>query len=439
MPRQEQWDIHEAVILLEGLLRCQENIITRKEAILSVSKRLRRMAENRGVKIDNIYRNENGISFQMSSMESALAGHTIMKPATRLFAETVAIYRNDSVRFKELLEEAEVMVRGNQMSNEEKFMTWLASKVTPAQLSELYGTYKEIEEFSLRTKVLKRPLFETLDYQTAKKVQQTIESNKAFRIFHRKNMGKCIAAASHYCKYLKELQETQATMPVAAEENRSVSEPDASPVEELIPVSVSGQSSGLGESEKAGVNDEIPTMPLDEKIRRALEEECKGNSYGTTVTFLQGKFPGVSAAEIKMILEQSKWATMSFGTWKYQEPHIDVPVTPDTEETAPTTTSDKDEIHVVDFESIPPLVYTKPISFSYFEEATDGLRSWTDLYVKVFSALYEDYPHLFSVGASFTVNGMVVLNLVIRLWYIRWLLQRRLFLQMGSHFFLRRI
>mgnify|MGYP007070091722 CR=1 FL=1 len=39
------WDIHEAVILLDGLLRCQENIITRKEAILSVSKRLRRMAE----------------------------------------------------------------------------------------------------------------------------------------------------------------------------------------------------------------------------------------------------------------------------------------------------------------------------------------------------------------------------------------------------------
>lgn len=147
-------------------------------------------------------------------------------------------------------------------------------------------------------------------------------------------------------------------------------------------------------------------MPLDEKIRRALEEECKGNSYGTTVTFLQGKVPGVSAAEIKRILQQSKWATMSFGTWKYQEPHVEVPATPDTaENVTPTTASDKEEILVVDFESIPPLVYTKPISFSYFEEATDGLRSWTDLYVKVFSALYEDYPHLFSVGASFTVNG----------------------------------
>ena len=406
MPRREQWDIHEAVILLDGLLRCQEKIITRKEAILSVSKRLRRMAENRGVNIDDIYRNVNGISFQMSSMESALAGHTIMKPATRLFAETVSIYQNDPMRFKKLLEEAEVMIRGNQMTNEEKFMTWLASKVTPAQLSELYGTYKEIEAFSLRTKVLKRPLFETLDYQTAKKVQQTIESNKAFRIFHRKNVSKCIAAASHYCKYLKELQETQATPPVAAEEKRSISEPDTSPVEELIPVPVSGQSSDLSDSEKPGVNDDIPTMPLDEKIRRALEEECNGNSYGTTVTFLQGKFPGVSAAEIKRILEQSKWATMSFGTWKYQEPHIDVPAATDTEEnTAPTTATGKNEIHVVDFENIPPLVYTKPISFSYFEEATDGLRSWTDLYVKVFSALYEDYPHLLSVGASFTVNG----------------------------------
>ncbi len=85
MPRQEQWDIHEAVILFRWIASMPRKIITRKDAILSVSKRLRRMAENRGVNIDDIYRNVNGILFQMSSMESALAGHTIMKPATRLF------------------------------------------------------------------------------------------------------------------------------------------------------------------------------------------------------------------------------------------------------------------------------------------------------------------------------------------------------------------
>lgn len=288
MLRQKQWSIHEAVILLDELLHYKDNQKPRMDAIHSVSKQLRRMAENRGQMIDDTYRNTNGISFQMASMESALAGHTIMKPATRLFTEVVEIYRNDPAGFKKLLEEAKVMISGNQVTNEVEFMTWLASKVSPAQLNE------------------------------------------------------------------------------------------------------------------------DQALTLAEQVKSALRQECESNSYGTTVTYLQGRLSGASATEIKKILEDAPWAIYTFGTWKYQEVESRVDSseqTSDEDKNLIVSAAKESEVLTVDFENIPPLVYTKPVSFSYFEETTDGLRSWADLYVKLFSVLYEDYPHRLHIGTSFTANG----------------------------------
>lgn len=110
MLRQKPWNMSEAVVLLEGLLLYKSNRISKKEAICLVSVQLRKMAENSGCAIDDVFRNTNGIAFQMSSMESALAGHTIMKPATRLFAKTVEIYYNDQEIYMRILEEAKRVI-----------------------------------------------------------------------------------------------------------------------------------------------------------------------------------------------------------------------------------------------------------------------------------------------------------------------------------------
>ena len=67
---------------------------------------LRAMAINLGIEIDDTYRNVNGISFQMSSMESAYQGCTGLKPASRLFTETVLLFQSDNSAYQELLKEA---------------------------------------------------------------------------------------------------------------------------------------------------------------------------------------------------------------------------------------------------------------------------------------------------------------------------------------------
>lgn len=406
MLSREPWNIHEAVILLDALLEHKDNKISRAEAVLLVSEKLRSMAQHSGREIDDIFRNTNGISFQMSSMESALAGHTIMKPATRLFSEVVEIYRSEPERYKGLLEEAKVMVQGKRMTNEEEFMVWLASKVSPAQLSELYVAYKEIDDFCIRVKVLKRPLFETLDYATARKVQQTIESNKAFRMFHRKSVNKCIAAAIQYCRYLKELRVKESEDTAEKQDNAvAVAEP---PKAKLAVVTESALPASNSEVDEVAVlpQKQEDSDSLDERIKNVLREECNNNPYGTTVSFIQSKLPGTSAGEIKKVLTAAPWATTTFGAWKYLEKAVELSEPQNSPlATEGTDKEELDDVLTVDFENIPPLVYTKPVSFTYFGDTTEGLRSWSGLYLKVFSALYEDYPHLFHVGSSFTANG----------------------------------
>lgn len=121
MPRQVPFTEYEAALLLDAYLKTLSGEKERMESVRDCSLQLRQMALNAGSEIDDIYRNVNGISFQMASMESAYQGHTIMKPATRLFTEIVFLYRNDAARYRQLLKEAKGMASA-KIDNEAVFI-----------------------------------------------------------------------------------------------------------------------------------------------------------------------------------------------------------------------------------------------------------------------------------------------------------------------------
>lgn len=108
--KQPRWDIYEAVILLEGYLETLQGIQSKSQIIKRTSADLRRMAVNRGVKIDDVYRNENGISYQIQSMDSAFKGQKVYVPTTKLFTDTVTLYRADNERYQKILGEAKGMI-----------------------------------------------------------------------------------------------------------------------------------------------------------------------------------------------------------------------------------------------------------------------------------------------------------------------------------------
>ena len=89
--RQPSWNMLEAIVLLEAFISTKDGLLSRTDAISRASSDLRKMALNQGTNIDQTFRNESGISFQMHSMESAFFGKTMFKPATKLFTEAARI------------------------------------------------------------------------------------------------------------------------------------------------------------------------------------------------------------------------------------------------------------------------------------------------------------------------------------------------------------
>lgn len=67
---------------------------------------LRKMTIDSGIEIDDKYRNENSISMQITSISSLLnEKETGLHGASKLFAETVELYKQDKNEYNLLLSE----------------------------------------------------------------------------------------------------------------------------------------------------------------------------------------------------------------------------------------------------------------------------------------------------------------------------------------------
>ena len=200
MARQAPFTEYEVVLLLDAYLPTVSGDASRRDAVKDCSDALRRMAINTGMEIEDVYRNTGGISFQMASMESAYRGKTITKPATKLFAETVSMYRNDCKKYEGLLKEAKLMADGKH-NGEAAFMSWLSKKVSPAQLSELYMVFQEIELQAKKAKIVRKSLYENMEVAIFKKIRSNIEQSKVFKFTHKRQMGRINSALNYLIQY----------------------------------------------------------------------------------------------------------------------------------------------------------------------------------------------------------------------------------------------
>ena len=160
--KQPKWDIYEAVILLDGYLEWLNTNQPKTKIIKQISADLRRMATNRGTEIDDIYRNENGISYQIQSIDSAYKGKKVYVPATRLFEETVELYRTDAERYSEILEEAKSMVTARQ-NNKDVFLAWAASVLPARRCKWMEANIQKIEQFAISSKLISGSIFDITD------------------------------------------------------------------------------------------------------------------------------------------------------------------------------------------------------------------------------------------------------------------------------------
>ena len=204
MASQKAWDKTEAAILLEALIQVKEGEVSRKDAIVSVSEKLREKARFEGLEIDDSFRNVSGITFQMHSMESAYVGKTLMKPATKLFSDIVLLRKADPIEYYKLLKGNQSWIN-QQRSLKDEFFEWLSKRISAPQQSELKSVYELISNFCLDRKIIKQPLLETSDLGQLTKVRDTISHNHLFKFMHKKQIGKMSVGIKYYIDYVKEM------------------------------------------------------------------------------------------------------------------------------------------------------------------------------------------------------------------------------------------
>ena len=104
------WNKYETAILIDAYIQVKEGKLLRKDAVAQVSKRLRERMLKIGTTISETYRNENGISMQMSAIGYAMGNEANgISHVSNIFREIVKMYNEENDKFHQLLSIANAM------------------------------------------------------------------------------------------------------------------------------------------------------------------------------------------------------------------------------------------------------------------------------------------------------------------------------------------
>ena len=287
-----------------------------------------------------------------------------------------------------------MMSGGRAVEND--FMKYLSERVTPAQLSELYRYYSEIETFCLKIKVLKKPLFETTDFEIIKKVQRTIEQNKIFRITHRRQIKEIVDAGRYYYNFIKEGlyididHEDAEGQSTTQQEMSNKCAPHVDITEVETPAAAytkTSQDERLLQRHPIVYNQIYSALKAYPENQRVTIREMYDIINHTACPVV-----------VEEILDNVSWASNIGDAYFFSEgiPAIALG-------TSNTEAPNRDETAFkIDFNADLDLAYTRPERFSYFGEERVCGESWTLLYVAVMGVVLEDYPHMFKPRMSFS-------------------------------------
>lgn len=308
MAIQTQWNKLEAAILLDNYIKYLKNEITRKEAIELTSIELRNMAKNQKIDIDEIFRNVNGITFQMHSMESAYRGYTHIKPASKLFLEIVELYKNDISKYQNIVKEARMII-SNTRSNRDVFFSWLSKEVSPDQLSELYMDYQTIDGFCNKHKIFSGSLLDITDLDKIKRIQRYIETNRLFKFQHKRSMLRINVAVRYYVIYATEYFKTvQADHETKIDTIRVDEDSAREQVESVVEVGALVASTTIQPSKDVKYKEKYPNIYLT--VYESLKNSADIVGFrGASVSAIYENIRRVASCEIiKEILDNVSWA-----------------------------------------------------------------------------------------------------------------------------------
>lgn len=109
--KQPNWDEYEVALLIDTYFSIKKNNINKNSAIKDLSNNLRKMAINRGIVINDVFRNENGINMRLYEIEGILSNGTYgLKNTSELFRKMIWLYINNQASFNTILNIAKIQI-----------------------------------------------------------------------------------------------------------------------------------------------------------------------------------------------------------------------------------------------------------------------------------------------------------------------------------------
>ncbi|WP_138262166.1 hypothetical protein [[Clostridium] hylemonae] len=115
MARPSRWDKYETALLVEAYIKVTEGGEIKTKVLQELSNNLRKMAVNKGLEIDEVFRNLNGMMWQYFFIEKTFKKSGVGQhlPA-KVFRDVVELYVHNRKKFDEILKEAKKLVNRNE-------------------------------------------------------------------------------------------------------------------------------------------------------------------------------------------------------------------------------------------------------------------------------------------------------------------------------------
>lgn len=203
------WDKYEAIILLEAWFQVKAGA-PKLQMVNLVSYQLRTKALNQGIEIDDIFRNTNGISFQLMSMATAYEQQNMGKAASKLFLEIADLYRNDYDVYQNLKKEAVKMIEYTSKSKDD-FIEYVTKKHI-GNASDILSAIDSMENFAISTKALTHSIYDDLTLDVISILRKNVVKHKFFIVRYKKCLPFAEIGLQLLEDYMKTLSASDSTV-----------------------------------------------------------------------------------------------------------------------------------------------------------------------------------------------------------------------------------
>ena len=291
------WDKYETALLIDACARIMAGEESRKDAIKRVSTALRKRAVDNGLEIDDIFRNESGITLQLANLQQLMEKQSDYptRNNSKLFKEMVQMYNTDREQFNGIL--AAVKGEAQQVNVEsQSFREWLSNTDDEAKKAVSEQAICDTEAYAAKKGCIKRSIQEIETYSQLSSLIETLRNDRLFRLFHSRQVQGIDLVLHMYAEYLE--RDESLDLQQRYSEQQYVS---------TVTDEVSAETEEIATQDDNSLNDrEIPEGESSENVGDFLNENESVDSRQTNLILKEPALPVSDVVELSYHLESAE-------------------------------------------------------------------------------------------------------------------------------------